>query len=337
VNHLSTPRKVVAITVAIATFQALMLLAFAWPSSNSAPRDVPVAVAGPPEAAQQIAQRLAGVQVVDDTAAFDVTTVQDQAAATDLILDGDAYGAIVVTPGGPELLIASGASPAVANLLQTAASNLAEVGGIAVTDVAPLNSDDPNGAGLGAGLLPLVITSAAGGVLAFILLNRAWPRIAAVLGLSVVGGLASSAILTYALGVLDGSYWESAGIIALLIAGTSAAVAGLGAILGRAGAVLGTLIMILLGNPLSGVANAPELLPQPWGEIGQALPPGAGVSAIRSAEFLGGAGIGTPLLVLSIWAAAGLLLILVGALRGRTDDTDSAEERYPRTIPAPTA
>jgi hypothetical protein len=337
VNHLSTPRKVVAITVAIATFQALMLLAFAWPSSNSGPREVPIAVAGPPEATEQIAARLAGVQVVDDTAAFDVTTVDDQAAATGLILDGDAYGAIVVTPGGPELLIASGASPAVANLLQTAASNLAQDGGIDVTDVVPLNSDDPNGAGLGAGLLPLVITSAVGGMLAFLLLNRTRPRIAAVLGQSVVGGLAASAILTYALGVFDGSYWEYAGIIALLIAGTSAAVAGLGALLGRAGAALGVLTMILLGNPLSGAANAPELLPQPWGDIGQALPPGAAVSAIRSAEFLGGASIGTPLLVLSIWAAGGLLLILVGAMRGRTDGTNSIEERHPRTIPAPTA
>jgi hypothetical protein len=48
------------------------------------------------------------------------------------------------------------------------------------------------------------------------------------------------------------------------------------ALAGRAGAALGALLMILVGNPLSGVSSAPELLPAPAGTIGQLLPPGAG-------------------------------------------------------------
>ena len=65
--------------------------------------------------------------------------------------------------------------------------------------------------------------------------------------------------------------------------------------------------MIFVGNPLSAAASAPEMLPQPWGDVGQFLPPGAGVSALRSVAFFDGAAAGTPILVLSVWLVAGLV------------------------------
>lgn len=339
-SHPSPKRIVVAAIVGVATFQALMLLAFAWPSSNAGPRDVPIAVAGPPQVTGEIADRLSGVRVVDDdTAAFDVTTVADRNAAVDTILDRETYGAVVVSPDGPELLVASGASPVVARLLQNAASNLAEDGStVAVTDVVPPDPDDPNGAGLATGVFPLIMTSAIGGLVAFLLLRRTWHRTAMVLGLSAVGGLASAAILQYWLGVLDGPYWALAGIIALVIGGVSGAVMGLGAALGKPAAGLTLVTLILLGIPMSAATSAPELLPQPWGDIGQLMPPGAGINAIRSAVFFDGAAIGTPLVVLGVWVVAGLGLILLGALRGRSAsaDTDATEPTQPRTIPAST-
>jgi hypothetical protein len=64
---------------------------------------------------------------------------------------------------------------------------------------------------------------------------------------------------------------------ALAVGGT---VAGLAALFGRAGAALGALLVVLVGNPLSGVASAPELPPEPAGAIGQMLPPGAGGSLL---------------------------------------------------------
>jgi hypothetical protein len=78
--------------------------------------------------------------------------------------------------------------------------------------------------------------------------------------------------------------------------------------------------MILLGNPFSAAPSAPEFLPQPWGELGQLLPPGAGVTAVRSVAFFDGAAIGRPLLVLAIWLVAGLLLVLLGRPARRTVD-----------------
>ncbi|WP_158693100.1 hypothetical protein [Streptomyces viridochromogenes] len=53
----------------------------------------------------------------------------------------------------------------------------------------------------------------------------------------------------------------------------AAGVAGLAALIGKAGIGVGALLIVLIGNPFSGAASAPELLPAPMGLIGQWLPP----------------------------------------------------------------
>jgi hypothetical protein len=136
----------------------------------------------------------------------------------------------------------------------------------------------------------------------------------------VAAGLGSAALLKYGLGVVDGSYWELAGVVALVVGAVAAAVAGLGALFGRVGAGLGLAVMILLGNPFSAAPSAPEFLPQPWGELGQLLPPGAGITAARSVAFFDGAALGQPLVVLATWLVAGLALVLLGRTgRGTVD------------------
>jgi hypothetical protein len=86
---------------------------------------------------------------------------------------------------------------------------------------------------------------------------------------------------------------------------------------GRAGIALGAVLVFVLGNPLSGIATAPELLPQPWGQIGQLLPPGAGATLLRSASFFDWAGAGPSLIVLSSYVVVGVALIAAAALRRR--------------------
>jgi hypothetical protein len=75
--------------------------------------------------------------------------------------------------------------------------------------------------------------------------------------------------------------------------------------------------MVFLANPLSAAATAPQMLPRPWGDLGQLMPAGAGVTAVRSVAFFDGAALGTPALVLSIWLLVGLALIAVGRTRGQ--------------------
>ena len=72
--------------------------------------------------------------------------------------------------------------------------------------------------------------------------------------------------------------------------------------------MLAALAVFLLGNPLSGLTSAPEMLPQPWGALGQSLPPGAGGTLLRSVAFFDGAGAAVSGWVLGAWAGVGLAL-----------------------------
>jgi len=80
-------------------------------------------------------------------------------------------------------------------------------------------------------------------------------------------------------------------------------------------------VMFLVGNALSGIAAAPELLPQPWGAVGQWLPIGAGGTLLRSAAYFDGHGGLFAGAVLTTYAIVGLLLVLIGRSRlvGKTD------------------
>jgi hypothetical protein len=327
----SQGRLTALVAVGIVTVQALMVLAFAWPAANVGPRDLPVAVAGPPQAVATVEASLARFPGPDGGAAFDVVATDDAPAARAAIEKRDVYGAVIVSPEGPQLLVASAAGPAVAQMLRSAATELSpEAASVPVEDVVPTDPDDPIGAGLGSAILPLVMTSVAGGIVAGFVLRRNGGRLAAVTGIAVIGGLVSAAVLQYPLGIVSGSYLEVAGVLALLIGAVSAAMAGLVALLGRGGAVLGVLTMIFIGNPLSAAASAWEMLPRPWGAVGQLLPPGAGVSATRSVAFFDGAGAARPLTVLAIWLLVGLALLLVGGLR-RQQPADTSASPQPAT------
>jgi hypothetical protein len=152
-------------------------------------------------------------------------------------------------------------------------------------DLVPLPADDPRGAGLAAAALPLVM----GGLLAAFLLTRlvlgTTRRVIGALAFAVTGGLALGAILQFWLGSLTGSYWANTGAVALTIAATSLTILGLECVLGYTGLGLGAATMMLIGNPLSGTATAPEMLPGWSGTLGQLLPPGAGGRLLRSTAF----------------------------------------------------
>jgi hypothetical protein len=66
---------------------------------------------------------------------------------------------------------------------------------------------------------------------------------------------------------------------------------------------------------LGHATSAPELLPAPWGSIGQWLPPGAGATLLRAVEYFGGARSGQPWAVLAAWACGGLVLVVLSRHR----------------------
>lgn len=313
-------RAVALLTVAV----SVLLTAFAWPSVRSSVHDVPIAVAGPAPAVRQI--RAALDERLPD--AFEITEVADTAAAEQLIRDREVYGAIDISSGAPQVILASAASAAVAQTLNSIAAALSQTQSqgastaTAVRDLVPLPADDPRGAGLAAGALPLVM----GGLLAALLLTRlvvgSTRRVIGALAFAVTSGLAVAAILQFWLGSLTGSYWANTGAVALTVAATSLSILGLESLLGYAGLGLGAATMMLIGNPLSGIATAPEMLPGWSGTLGQLLPPGAGGRLLRSTAFFDGHGATHSVIVLATWLTLGILLCLAGSLQRRRPAAD---------------
>ncbi len=309
----------------IAVVITVVLTAFAWPAVRSAPRDGPIAVAGP--AAAQVADALE----TSAPGAFDVRQLPDEAAARAAVEGRDVYGAVVADPAAPRLLVASAASPVVAQSLREVAAGLGAATGtqVEVEDVVPTPRDDPRGAGLAAAALPLTLGGILTAGLVSRLVRRTRLKVLAALAMATAGGMVTATVLGSWLGSLQSAWWTTTGVVALGMAAIALFVLGLHSLAGTAGLGLGAATVLLLGNPLSGLASAPELLPSGWGSLGQLLPPGATGSLLRSVSWFDGAGAGAPLLVLTAWSAVGLAFLGAGAL--------AARRRRPEQLPAPVA
>ncbi|WP_030928217.1 ABC transporter permease [Streptomyces sp. NRRL S-646] len=318
-------RRLVAVVVLAPLLAALALWAFAWPAARTAPRDLPLGVAGPTAATAQMERQLEQKQ-----GAFEIHRYADESAARDAIEDRTVYGAVVVTPQGPELLTASAASPTVAQLLQQAVGRQASAEGrqIRTVDVVAAPENDPRGAALNAGVLPLALAGIAAGSVATMAGLRGLRAVAALIGAAALVGATAAGIAHSWLGVLTGNWWAEAGVLGLATLAVSAAVAGLGALFGQAGIGIAAGAVMLFGNPFSGAPSAPQMLPEPVGRIGQWLPPGAGTTLLRSVSFFDGAAATGPALTLTWWASLGLGAVLLGkALKARAQATEPVTER----------
>ncbi|MFF1445703.1 ABC transporter permease [Streptomyces sp. NPDC058295] len=307
---MSATRRLIAVVLLVPTLAALALWAFAWPASRTAPRDLPLGVAGPPAATARLEKQLNRHE-----GAFEIHHYADGTAARDAVEDRTVYGAVVVTAEGSELLTASAASPLVAQLLQQAVAQQATASGTRVetVDVVAAPAADPRGSALGASVLPLALAGIAAGALVSLLGLRGVRAVLGLVGAAALVGSVAAALAHSWLGVLTGDWWAEAAVLGLSTLAVSAAVAGCAALLGTPGIGAVSFVVMFLGNPFSGAASAPRMLPEPVGVIGQWLPPGAGTTLLRSVSFFDGAAATGPALTLVWWAALGLGAVLLGA------------------------
>jgi hypothetical protein len=316
------------LTAAVALVPVLVILAlaaFAWPSANLAPRDLPVGlVANSADATRfsaQIHARFPG--------AFTLHSYSSASGAQDAIRKREVYGAIALNQSGNTLYVASASSALVAQLLTQellpiVAAQPADGQPPHVIDVVPAAAKDPGGLALASSVLPLVVAGLLAGLLIALLSRPGVAQVVALVAAASLAGLAAVAVAQGWLGALNGSWLANAGVFALTILAIASAVAGLGALFGRAGLALGALLIVFVGNPFSGVATSPALLPTAVGVIGQLMPPGAGGNLLRSTAFFGGAGGGGSLAILIVWITLGLVAVAIVALLRRQ-----------RAVPAP--
>jgi hypothetical protein len=306
--------RAAGIVIALAVAIAVLAIAFALPAARSKPHDVPLGAAGPQAAGGQVADLLQR----HAPGSFVLTYYPGEAALRDAIRNRDVYGGISFGPDGRKLLIATGAGPAVAQMLTQLGNGIAQQAGVplATEDLAAPTARDPRGMGLAAATLPITLAGMLPAVALVMLLRReVWTRFAAVVVFSGLAGLTIAALLRYAFGSIDQNLWGVAGGLTLGVLAAGLSMLGLGSLFGRTGLVVGALVALLLGNPLSGLTSAPEMLPSGWGTLGQWLPQGANATLLRSTAFFGGAGATTAMVVLTCWILAGMALTVAAALR----------------------
>ncbi len=325
--------RAVAIGVALSAVVVVVLIAFLWPIVTASVKSLPVGIVGPSAQVEQLEAAL------DERApdAFVVTALDDRDAAVDAIESRELYGAIVLDPQSPEVLVASAASPAVAQQLGAFApalqaqltAALAAQGitppspiVVEVTDVVPLAETDARGAGLAAASFPLLIGALLGGIAISLALSGVVRRLVALLVYSTVAGFAIVGVLQGWFGVLQGSYLANSGAMALAMLAGAGTIVGLASVLGRPGVPIGAVILLLIANPISSAAQPLEFLAAPWGAVGQWFPPGASATLLRDLSYFPAADTAFPWLVLAGWIAAGLLLLVLGGLRTRATVND---------------
>jgi hypothetical protein len=283
---------------AVLLIQVAFVASFVVAQVDPRPHDVPIAFVGPPRSVAALQDALERRQ----PGAFSIHRMASLRDAREALARREVYGALSLEARPAQLLVASAASPAIANLLGEA---LGSAGGrpVAVRDVRPLDPGDPRGLLINLVLLPLVVTA----VLAPLFLRFLAPTVRGALQLLALTcfALAGGALSILIADALPGRFVGLAGLAALLLLAVSAATTAFIALRGVAGVGLGFLVFLIVGNVASGAAGAPELLPDFWRIVGEFLPPGAAATALRNAAYFPDASLLQPLVVLATFVVAG--------------------------------
>ncbi|AZQ33745.1 DUF3533 domain-containing protein [Streptomyces cyaneochromogenes] len=327
-----TPRATLLVT-GVVILHLLFIASYVGALHDPKPKDVPFGVVAPQVAAQQTVTRLANLP--GDP--LNPRALPDAATARAQILNRDIDGALLINPSGTTdtLLVATGGGRVLATTLENLVSALekSEARTLRTIDAAPADPQDANGLSsfyltvgwcVGGYLCASIMTISSGA-------GRPTPRrsvirLIAMALVAIVGGLGGALIVGPVLNALPGSIAALWGLGALIIFAVGAATLAFQAIFGMAGIGLVILIIVILGNPSAGGALPPPLLPPFWRDIGPALPPGAGTWATRSIAYFNGNDMTSALLVLSAWAAAGIVVTLLAATLRAGGSTSKAPQ-----------
>ncbi|WP_328431225.1 DUF3533 domain-containing protein [Streptomyces sp. NBC_00453] len=324
-----TPRTTLLV-IGVIALQLLFITSYVGALHDPKPKDVPFGVVAPRAAAEQAVTRLEQLP----GSPLDPRVVADEATARKQILNRDIDGALIINPARTTdtLLVASGGGTVLATTLERYLTLLeaSQQRTVRTLDVAPASSQDFDGLSS----FYAVVGWCVGGYLCASVLaistgarpanpRRATIRLTVMALVSIIGGLGGAIIIGPILGALPGSVMAFWGLGALVTFSVGAATLALQGVFGIAGIGLAILLVVIAGNPSAGGAFPLPLLPPFWKAIGPALPPGAGTWVARSIAYFQGTATTGALLVLSAWAAAGIVITLLAAtLRTRRQAAD---------------
>jgi hypothetical protein len=270
---------------------------------------------------------------LDDAApgAFSLRTYPDAASARAAVLDRSVYGAFIERKKTALLFTASAAGTGAQQAVEHAFTMMMTMAPpsmrakLVSTDLKPLPANDARGLSSSAYLFGLLVVSFVFAIMLFIFGRGA----AVVHKLLAIGLFALASALVAALtvgpliGALAGHFWALVAIGALFSAAVALTTFGLETLLGLAGTGIAAFVLILVGNSTAGGASSQEFLPDVFRQVAQVLPNGAAVRFVRNTVYFSGNDTNGALVVIALWAACGLVLVLVAApLRswlGRTE------------------
>ena len=323
----SAPNKSAPAALAGVVLIALFSFFVVYPGHDPKPNDLPVAVVGTDAAAQRV---VAGLKAPGDD--FSVVRVANEHAARAAIDNRGVYGALL--PGSGRVLVASAASLAASNVIVAAAEH-ANGGRIAVVDLKPLVRNDARNTTIVLTTIAVTVPGLLGAAVALFLAPAldVRRRIGLLALIAIAGGLVAMLIVRVAMGALPGSYPALAGVTAAGIFAFASWATALMLRVGTPGILLSFLLFLMLANPGSGAASAPQMLPDPWSWAGQLAPPGALATGLRNTAYFGAAGISKWLTVLLVFGLLGVVGIIV-ASRSRTEHA-APEPQAPAWSPPP--
>jgi hypothetical protein len=325
--------------LAVTVVSAVFIVSFIGGLHTPGPRSVPVGLVGSPAQASSLGTML-GHRA---PGAFAISSYPTESAARAAIGDRTIDAALVPGPTGQRLLVASAVSEAETNAIIKAFEAGAAKAHVPLTvqDVRPLHTGDPEGL---AQLFFVVALLAPSLIFGNILISRIGTRLhefrhlAMMAIYAVIVAAVATAIADAGIGALTGAPWGIFGIGALL----AFAAAVMGAATTRWAGTLGYAVLLLLFVPVgissSGSTLGPRMISPWWADLGKALPPGSAQPAVRNVTYFGSHAIIDPLLILSAWALAGVVALVLAAFLhppmpgSPTRQADAAAS----SVPAPT-
>lgn len=144
---------------------------------------------------------------------------------------------------------------------------------------------------------------------------------------SLVSPLLMLLVVDTVAGFLSGPFVEMWLFLALLTFAVSVVANALIHFFGLIGTAAVIILITILGNPAAGGSVAWPLLPSFFGTIGPLTPNGAATEGLRNIVYFDANSLGSPLLVLCIYAAVGIVLTLAapGLRKARYASRDEAE------------
>lgn len=270
------------------------------------PHRIPMAVTGP-GLANKIQQALGD--------SVDVRRTGSSGEARDALQHRDVVAALSTEHHGKALKLdiasANGASTTTAVKTLVSAYAHGSDQHVSVADAVPLDQYDARGTAgfyvsFGVTLSGFVLAQSVLGLSNLLHLRHRFTLMAAF---SAASGLVAAAIAGPVLGAVPAPFFALAFVLALLAAAAAFTTKMLGTYLGPLGVPASTLLLLTIGNSVSGATVGADLLPSGARAISALLPPGAAVRAVADLSYFDGAHVFAPLATLTLWAAGAALLL----------------------------